>query len=164
MHSFINSGLIAGGKDTKEERQTVFFTAVGFLVGNFCDPAEGSLNSRTKTFSDGDTYRAAALLAAFLRAAEIALDGAIYTLSRIDRLFINLPMAELRDVRCHSRCLAQHPLFISAVAEEDQNIYDADPFVSVVRRKKNTKTCQSHEWYSTRPSGKCSRMQYTESI
>ena len=27
-HSTIHSGLIAGGKDTKEERQTVFFTGV----------------------------------------------------------------------------------------------------------------------------------------
>ena len=27
MHSIIHSGLIAGGKDTKEGRQTVFFTA-----------------------------------------------------------------------------------------------------------------------------------------
>ena len=28
MHSIIHSGLIAGGKDTKEGRQAVFFTAV----------------------------------------------------------------------------------------------------------------------------------------
>ena len=29
-------------------------------------------------------------------------DGSIHTLSRIDRVFINLPMAELRDFQCHS--------------------------------------------------------------
>ena len=36
---------------------------IGFLVGDFniCDPAVGRLNSRSHTFSDGDTSRATAL-------------------------------------------------------------------------------------------------------
>ena len=60
-----------------------------------CDPAEGRLNSRTLTISDGDASRAAALFAAFPRAVEIAQpfstrtdlrrDGSFHTLSRIDR-------------------------------------------------------------------------------
>ena len=29
-------------------------------------------------------------------------DGSIHTLSRIDRIFINLPMAELRNFQCHA--------------------------------------------------------------
>ena len=84
-----------------------------FLVGdsNICDPAEGRVNSRTQTFSN-DTSRAAALSATVPRAVEIAetcftredlrRDGSIHTLSCIDRIFTNLPMAELRDFQCHS--------------------------------------------------------------
>ena len=34
MHSIIRSGLIAGGKDAKEGRQTVFFKAVDSLTGS----------------------------------------------------------------------------------------------------------------------------------
>ena len=52
-----------------------------------------------RTFSDGDTGRAAVLIAAILRTVEIAEpnfarkderhDGTIHTLSRIDRIFIS---------------------------------------------------------------------------
>ena len=88
---------------------------VGFLVGyfNICDPAEGRLKSRDQTFSDGDASRAAApprhLSPALLRFAQpfftrrvVRRDGSIHTLSRIDRMFLNLPMSELRDFQCHS--------------------------------------------------------------
>ena len=85
------------------------------VIFNLCDPAEGRLNSRTQTFSDGDASRAAALLAAFSRAVEIdqpsftrkdmRRDGSVHTLSRIDRIFTNPPMAELRDFRCHSHTI-----------------------------------------------------------
>ena len=34
MHSIIRSGLIAGGKDAKEGRQTVFFKAVHPMTGS----------------------------------------------------------------------------------------------------------------------------------
>ena len=52
----------------------IYPALMGFLDGdiNICDLAQGSLNSRTCTFNDGDTSHAAALLAAFPRAAEIA--------------------------------------------------------------------------------------------
>ena len=53
----------------------------------------------------------AALLTAFHRSVEHAQphftrkderrDGSIHTLSRIDRIFVNLPVAELRDFQCH---------------------------------------------------------------
>ena len=91
---------------------------VGFLVGDFniCDRDEGRLNSRNQAFIDGDTSRAAALLAASSRSVEIAQpyftrkddrrDGSIHTLSRIDRIFINLPTAELRDFPCHTHTVA----------------------------------------------------------
>ena len=90
---------------------------VGFLVGDFnvYDPAEGRLNSRTQTFNDGDASRAAALFAAFLRSVEIAhpffiredvrRDGPIHTFTRIDRVFLHLPMAELRDFRCQTHTI-----------------------------------------------------------
>ena len=65
-----------------------------------------------RSFGDGDTGRAAVLLAAIPRSVEIAQpnftrkderrDGSIHTLSRSDRMFINLPMAELRDFKCHA--------------------------------------------------------------
>ena len=89
----------------------------GFFVGdiNICDPDEGRLNSRNLTFSDGDASRPAVLLAAFTRSMEIAQpiftrkderrNGSIQTLSRIDGIFMNLPMAGLRDFRCHCRTI-----------------------------------------------------------
>ena len=92
-------------------RAMAYPDGVGFLVGDFniCDPAEGMLNSRSQTFSDGDTSRAAALLAAFRRTVEIAQpfftredvrrDRSIQTLSRVVRALVVHPMAELRDFR-----------------------------------------------------------------
>ena len=38
LHSFTNSGLIAGGKNSSKDRQTVFFTAVNRLHENHQDP------------------------------------------------------------------------------------------------------------------------------
>ena len=40
--------------------------------------------------------------AEFLQGRDAAADGTIRTLSWIDRAFINVPMAEARDFRCHS--------------------------------------------------------------
>ena len=59
--------------------------------------------------------RAAALLAApshsfqiaqpFFIFTDLRRDGSIRTLFRIDRVFANLPMAELRDFQCHSHTI-----------------------------------------------------------
>ena len=61
--------------------------------------------------------RAAALLAApshsfqiaqpFFTFTDLRRDGSIRKLSRIDRVFANLPMAELRDFQCHPTRLGQ---------------------------------------------------------
>ena len=67
---------------------------------NICDPDEGRHNPRSQSSSGGDASRAAALLAAFPRSVEITQPyfmrkderriGFIHTLSRIDRIFVNL--------------------------------------------------------------------------
>ena len=64
------------------------------------------------TVGDGDTRRAAALFAAFPCSVERVQpyftrknekrDGSIHTLSRINCVFINLPVAELSTFLCHS--------------------------------------------------------------
>ena len=80
---------------------------------NICDPEEGRFNVRNQTFTDGDPRKTAMFHSFFLpHVLEIAQPdytrrdstalGNIRTLSRIDRIFINLPMAEARDFHCHS--------------------------------------------------------------
>ena len=64
---------------------------------------------------EGDTGKAAFFHSFFPRVLEIAqpdftrrdstADGTIRTLSRIDREFVNLPMAEARDFHCYSHVL-----------------------------------------------------------
>ena len=44
-NSFIESGLVAGGKDSKEARQTAFFSAVDGMI----EPREGEPCDVTKT-------------------------------------------------------------------------------------------------------------------
>ena len=85
----------------------------GVLNGDFnvCEPEEGRFNVTNQTFAKGDAGKTALFRTFFPFALEIAqpnftrkdaaADGAIRTLSRIDRAFINVPMAEARDFRCH---------------------------------------------------------------
>ena len=89
--------------------------AVGIILGDFniCDPEEGRFNVWNQTFTDGDAGKTAmfhSFFHMFLRLLNLidytgrdstAL-GIIRTLSRIDRIFINLPMAEARDFHCYS--------------------------------------------------------------
>ena len=66
----------------------------------------------TKTFTDGDPGKTAVFHSFFPYVLEVAQSdytrreatahGIIRTLSRIDRIFINLPMAEARDFHCSS--------------------------------------------------------------
>ena len=88
--------------------------AVGIILGDFniCEPEEGRLNVWNQTFTDGDAGKTVMFHPFFPHVLEIAqLDytrrdstalGIIRTLSRIDRFFINLPMAEARDFHCYS--------------------------------------------------------------
>ena len=81
-----------------------------------CKPEEGRFNVWNMTFTDGDTGKAALFHSlppprtleiaqpAFTRRDSTA-DGITRTLSRIDRAFINLPMAEARDFHCYSHVL-----------------------------------------------------------
>ena len=65
-----------------------------------------------RTFTDGDTGKAALFHSLFPHVLEIAqpdctwrdssVIGIIRTLSRIDRIFMNLPVAEVRDFRHYS--------------------------------------------------------------
>ena len=85
----------------------------GITLGDFniCDPEERRFNVWNQTFTDGDgkDCRATFLFPHvleiaqpdFMRRDSTAL-GIIRTLSRIDRIFITLPMAEARDFQCHS--------------------------------------------------------------
>ena len=86
----------------------------GVLIGDFiiCEPEEGRFNVTNQTFTEGDAGKTALFRTFFPYALEIAqpnftrkdaaADGTIRTLSRIDRAFINLPMAEARDCHCYS--------------------------------------------------------------
>ena len=88
--------------------------AVSFILGDFnvCDPEEGRFNVVNQTFTDGDTGKTASLHSNFPNILEIAqpdytgtdssASGIIRTLSRIDRIFVNVPMAEVRDLHCYS--------------------------------------------------------------
>ena len=80
--------------------------AVGIILGDFdiCDPEEGRFNVWNQTFTDGEPGKTAVFHSFFPHVLEVAQYdytrrdstalGDIRTLSRIDRIFINLPMAE----------------------------------------------------------------------
>ena len=87
--------------------------AVGILGDfNTWEPEEGRFNVWNQTFTDGDTGKTALFHSLFPHVLEITqpdytkrdstVIGIIRTLSRIDRIFINLPMAEARDFLCYS--------------------------------------------------------------
>ena len=88
--------------------------AVGLVLGDFniCDSEEGRFNVVNQSFTDGDTGKTASLHSDIPSILEIAqpdytwrdssVGGIIRTLSRIDRIFINMPMAEVRDFHCYS--------------------------------------------------------------
>ena len=82
-------------------------------MGDFIfEPEEGRFNVWNQTFTDGDTGKAALFRSLFPHVLDIAqpdctwrdssVIGIIRTSSRIDRIFINLPMAEARDFHCYS--------------------------------------------------------------
>ena len=80
--------------------------AVGIILGdsNICEPEEGRFYVWNPTFTDGDAGKTAMCHSFFPHVLEIAQPdytrrnstalGVKGTLSRIDRIFINLPMAE----------------------------------------------------------------------
>ena len=88
--------------------------ALCVIIGDFniCEPEEGRFNVRNQTFIEGDAGTPALFRSFFPHALEIgqpnftrkdtASDGALRILSRIDRAFINVPMAEARDFHCYS--------------------------------------------------------------
>ena len=79
---------------------------------NICEPEEGRFNVWNQTFTDGDAGKAAPFRSFFPHVREIeqpdftrkdsTADGTTRTLSRIDRAFINLLMAEARGFHCYS--------------------------------------------------------------
>ena len=87
--------------------------ALGVSMGDFniCEPEEGRFNSWNQTSTDGDVGKATLFRSFFLHVLEIAqpdfarrdstAEGTIRTLSRIDRAFVNVPMAEARDFNCY---------------------------------------------------------------
>ena len=87
---------------------------MGIILGDFnvCEPEERRFNVWNQTFTDGDAGKTVMFHSLFQHVLEIAQPeytwrdstalGIIRTLSRIDRIFINLPMAEARDFHCHS--------------------------------------------------------------
>ena len=86
--------------------------ALFWAIFNICDPEEGRFNVWNQSFTDGDPGKTAVFHSFFPYVLEIAQSdytrrdssavGNIRTLSRIDRIFINLPMAEARDFHCSS--------------------------------------------------------------
>ena len=87
---------------------------MGIILGDFNigEPEEGIFNVWNQTFTDGVAGKNAMFHSFFPNVLEIAqpdytrrdstVVGIIRTLSRIDRVFINLPMAEARDFHCYS--------------------------------------------------------------
>ena len=81
---------------------------VGIILGdfNFCDPEEGRFNVWNQTFTEGDPGKTAVHVLEIVQSDCTRRDskalGIIRTLSRIDRSFINLPMAEARYFHCFS--------------------------------------------------------------
>ena len=88
--------------------------AVGTIMGDFniCEPDERRFNVWNQTFTDGDAGKTTMFSFFFPHVFGTAQPdytrrdftalGIIRTLSRIDRIFINLRMAEARDFHCHS--------------------------------------------------------------
>ena len=82
------------------------------MIFNICEPGEGRFNVWNRTFTDGDTRKAALFHSLFPHVLEIAQPDCIWidssvigitrTLSRIDRIFINLRVAEVRDFHYYS--------------------------------------------------------------
>ena len=80
---------------------------VGIILCDICDPEEGRFNVWNQTFTDGDPGKTAVFHSFFPLVLEVAQSAyrrkdSIRTLSRIDRIFLNLPMAEVRDFHCSS--------------------------------------------------------------
>ena len=87
---------------------------VGIILGDFniCDSEEGRFNVWNQSFTDGDPGKTAVFHSFFPYILEVAQSdytrrdssavGNIRTMSRIDRIFINFPMAEARDFHCSS--------------------------------------------------------------
>ena len=83
-----------------------------WVIFNICDAEAGRFNVWNQTFTDGDPRKTAVFHSFFPHVLEIAQSdctrrdssalGIIRTLSRIDRIFINLPMAEVWDFHCYS--------------------------------------------------------------
>ena len=79
---------------------------------NMCEPEEGRFNVWNQTFTEGDMEKAILFHSLFPRVHEIAkpdytrrdysFNGVVRTLPRIERAFINIPMAEARDFHCYS--------------------------------------------------------------
>ena len=84
------------------------------IIGDFsiCEPEEGRLNVRNQTFTEGDAGETTLFRSIFPNVLEVAqpnftrkdaaADGTPRTLFRIDRAFINFPMAEARAFHCYS--------------------------------------------------------------
>ena len=87
---------------------------MGIILGDFniCDPEEGRFNVWNQSFTDGDPGKTAVFHSFFPHVLEVAQSdytrrdstalGVMRTLSRIDRTFIDLNMAEARDFHCYS--------------------------------------------------------------
>ena len=86
--------------------------ALGVITGDFniCEPKEGRFNSSNQNFTDGDAVKAALFRSFVPHVLEIAqpdftrkdsaADGTLHTLSRIDKAFINVPLAEAGNFHC----------------------------------------------------------------
>ena len=91
----------------------VLFTRI-IILGDFNirDPEEGRFNVWNQSFTDGDPEKTAVFHTFIPYILEVAQPdytrrdatalGDIRTLSRTDRIFVNLPMAEARDFHCSS--------------------------------------------------------------
>ena len=82
---------------------------VGMILGdyNICDPVQRRFNVWNQTFTDGDPGKTGVFHSDYTRRDSTAL-GDVRTLSRIDRIFINLPIAEARDFHCSSHVAENH--------------------------------------------------------
>ena len=100
----------------------VLFTRIGlhipmgwalfWVISTSVNQKKGRFNVWNQTFTDGDPRKTAMFHSFFPHVLEIAQPdytrrdstalGILRTLSRIDRIFINLTMAEARDFHCYS--------------------------------------------------------------